>query len=323
MIGKRLRSLFNPEIYQGWGKKQGYFEGWYFKILNSGETCAIAIIPGVAMDAVGNRHSFIQVLDGKKRTALYHKFNYENFNPDPGRFIVSIGNNHFSEDSISLDLPGLKGKLYFSGNIPWPKTWYSPGIMGPYSFVPFMECYHGIVSMDHSINGQVEYEGKEIDFSGGKGYIEKDWGTSFPDAYIWMQSNHFSEENISMKLSVAIIPWLRGFFTGFIAGVWLKDRLIQFTTYNNSKLNKVRAGSKNVEIEIENKKYRLIISADRPPATSLASPIGGLMDGRIEESMSSVVDLNLIDRQTGNSVFSGKGRNTAVEVAGKIEKILI
>jgi tocopherol cyclase len=323
LVGKRLRSLFNPEIYQGWGKKKGYFEGWYFKILNLKETSAFAIIPGIAMDTEGNRHSFIQVLDGKKRTAQYHKFTFESFNPDPARFIVSIENNHFSEDSISLDLPGLKGKLFFSDNIPWPKTWFSPGIMGPYSFVPFMECYHGIVSMNHSINGQVEHNGIQIDFNGGRGYTEKDWGTSFPEAYIWIQSNHFSEDNISVKLSVARIPWLRGSFTGFIAGVWLRDRLIQFTTYNSSGLKKVRAGSESVEIEIENKNYRLLISAGRTSATSLASPIGGFMDGRIEESMSSVVDLTLIDRQTGISVFSDKGRNSAVEVAGKIEKILI
>jgi tocopherol cyclase len=323
MLGKRLRSLFNPEIYQGWGKKQRYFEGWYFKILNSKETSAFAIIPGVAMDAGGNRHSFIQVLDGKKRTAQYHKFSFESFNPDPSRFIVSIDNNHFSEDSLSLDLPGLKGKLYFSGNVTWPKRWFSPGIMGPYSFVPFMECYHGIVSMSHSISGQIEHDGLQIDFNGGKGYTEKDWGTSFPEAYIWIQSNHFSEEKISVKLSVARIPWLRGSFTGFIAGVWFRDKLLQFTTYNSSELKKVRAGSDSVEIELENKNYRLLVSADRAPATSLASPIGGFMDGRIEESMSSVVHITLTDRLTGTPVFSDKGRNSAVEVAGKIEKILI
>ncbi|WP_243392439.1 MULTISPECIES: tocopherol cyclase family protein [unclassified Mesotoga] len=30
-----------------------------------------------------------------------------------------------------------------------------------------------------------------IDLTGGKGYIEKDWGRSLPDAWIWMQSNNF------------------------------------------------------------------------------------------------------------------------------------
>ncbi|MEZ4893124.1 MAG: tocopherol cyclase family protein [Saprospiraceae bacterium] len=33
--------------------------------------------------------------------------------------------------------------------------------------------------------------GEELDFTGGKGYMEKDWGRSFPSAYFWMQTNHF------------------------------------------------------------------------------------------------------------------------------------
>lgn len=33
----------------------------------------------------------------------------------------------------------------------WPVTLANPGVMGPYSFVPFMECNHGILSMDHAL----------------------------------------------------------------------------------------------------------------------------------------------------------------------------
>ena len=43
-----------------------------------------------------------------------------------------------------------------------------------------MECYHGIVSMDHTVNGLIEINNEKIDFSEGRGYIEKDWGRSFP-----------------------------------------------------------------------------------------------------------------------------------------------
>lgn len=46
--------------------------------------------------------------------------------------------------------------------------------MGPFSFVPFMEYYHGILSMDHNIEGSLEHNGKIISFDQGKGYMEKD-----------------------------------------------------------------------------------------------------------------------------------------------------
>lgn len=322
MLIKRIRSLFNPENFQGWGKRHSYFEGWYFKVLSQNEAHAFAIIPGVAMDDSGSRHSFIQVLDGRKKTAEYYKFDYESFSASGDRFLVSVGNNHFSGDSLSLDLKCLKGKLFFTGNISWPKPWYSPGIMGPYSFVPFMECYHGIVSMDHSISGTLVCNGETVEFNGGRGYIEKDWGSSFPEGYIWFQSNHFDVPGISIKTSVAKIPWLRSSFVGFISGIWLNNKLISFTTYNGSVLKLVRANTDKIEVVIENRRYRIEIAVERDSATALASPLKGHMEGRIEESMSSDIEVHLTDRRSAQTIFSGRGRNVALEAAGRVDEIL-
>jgi len=323
MVLTKINAFFNPERFQGWGKKKKYFEGWYFKVVNPDETKAFAFIPGIAMDEAGNKNAFIQVLDGKKKTAAYHRFDASSFNPAAGKFKIEIEGNIFSEKICSLNLAGIKGELNFSGNIPWPKPFYSPGIMGPYAFVPFMECYHGIVSMDHSIKGKLEIDGEIINFDNGRGYIEKDWGRSFPSAYFWLQTNHFSEPGISLKASVAKIPWIRNSFVGFIAGIWLQDRLFRFTTYNNSILRKSFADKEKVEIVIENKKYKLEILAHRSHATALASPILGLMDGRIEESMTAKTEFQLFDKKSKQIIFRDVGRNTALEVAGKIEEIMM
>ncbi len=323
MISKKIRSIFNPNRFQGWTQKRKYFEGWYFKVVNKAENKAFAFIPGIALDNQGKSHAFIQVLDGKKQTAQYHKFSSELFVANAKIFKVSIDDNHFSQNNLQLNLPGLKGNLEFSGTVPWPNHWYSPGIMGPYTFVPFMECYHGIVSMDHSINGQLEVDGEILDFENGRGYTEKDWGQSFPSAYIWLQSNHFSQPGFSIKVSVAKIPFLGNWFVGFIAGIWLGDRLIRFTTYNQSVLRKSVIDTEKVELVMENKNYRLEILVKRELATALASPILGIMDGRIEESMNARIEVNLTDRKTGKSIFCDVGRNAGLEVAGKIEEIII
>ena len=323
MIRQKIRSVFHPEQFQGWTQKQTYFEGWYFKVVNEDETKAFAIIPGIAMDDQGNRHAFIQVLDGKKRTARYHRFDANSFVPATDRFDLKIGNNRFSEQILQIDLPEIKGELEFSGNVRWPNHWYSPGIMGPYTFLPWMECYHGIVSMDHSVNGSFEADGQILNFDQGRGYIEKDWGRSFPSAYLWLQSNHFSQSGISLKTSIAKIPYMGSSFVGFIAGFLLDDELIQFTTYNRSVLRKSVIDAEKVELVMQNKNFILEIFVQREASTVLASPILGLMDGRIEESMNARVELNLIDRKSQNSVFSDIGRNGGLEVAGKIEEIRI
>lgn len=320
---KKIKAFFHPERFQGWGKKRNYFEGWYFKIVSGDERTALALIPGIAMDKKGNKQAFIQVLDGVNKTAVYHRFDANLFKPAEGRFNLEIGANSFSENHLHLNLPGLQGRLLFENNVPWPKKIYSPGIMGPYAFAPFMECYHGIVSMDHTITGELFIENKFVVFENGRGYIEKDWGHSFPSAYFWMQSNHFTKPGISLKCSVAKIPWITKSFTGFIGGLWLHDKLFRFTTYNGTKLRQSFADEKKVVLVLENNQYLLEILAHRDKSTCLASPIGGLMDGRIEESMTATIEVLLTDKKNRIVILNDKGRNAGLEVAGKIQDIMV
>jgi tocopherol cyclase len=320
---KKIKAFFNPEQFQGWGKTRNYFEGWYYKIVNPDGSGIFAIIPGIAMDGNGNRHAFVQVLDGSNHTSGYHRFEPEAFIATPGKLEIMIGENYFSDSMFKINLPQIRGEVVFSNTVKWPKSWYSPGIMGPFSFVPFMECYHGIVSMDHTLNGSIETAQGRIDFSGGRGYIEKDWGRSFPNAYVWMQSNHFSIPGISFKASVARIPWIGSSFTGFIAGLWLNNQLIRFTTYNRSKLNRLSINFNQVIIVLENRQFLLEITAQRNKVAALASPIKGFMDGRIEESMSSVINIRLTDKKNSGIIFEDNGYYSCLEVAGDIEQIIV
>ena len=72
-----------------------------------------------------------------------------------------------------------------------------------------------------------------------------------------------------------------------------------------------------------NKNYRLEILAHREAVTQLASPISGLMTGRIEESMTSNIEVLLSERKSKTLLLHEIGRNAGLEVAGKIEEIMI
>ena len=74
---------------------------------------------------------------------------------------------------------------------------------------------------------------------------------------------------------------------------------------------------------MENQTYKLDILAHRDHATELASPIFGAMDGRIEESMTSTIEVTLYNKKTKEIAFVGKGKNAGLEVAGKFEEIII
>ena len=182
-----LYTLFHPPLFQGRDEKKNYFEGWYFKMAKQDEV--IALIPGIAMGK--DRHSFIQVISSKEGRSWYVRFPYEAFKAEKKEFSVTIGNNHFSIDGIRVDLEfedlRLKAEVQNHKPTPFPVTVASPGIMGWFAYIPFMECFHGVVSTHHSLQGSVELNGRATDYTGGTGYIEKDWGASFPSAWIWMQ----------------------------------------------------------------------------------------------------------------------------------------
>jgi tocopherol cyclase len=322
MFRERIHSLWNPECYHGWGKNKKFFEGWYYKIVSENQEHKLAIIPGIAMDKKGNKQAFIQVLDGKNLEASYHKFLADDFKPTPRKHNLSVKKNRFTENSIEIDLPDLKGKLKFKQRNPWSSSILSPNIMGPFSFVPFMECYHGILSMDHEIEGTLEYKNKKISFDNGRGYTEKDWGHSFPEGYVWMQSNHFSKPGVSIKASIAKIPWLGSSFIGHIAGVLIDGKLIEFTTYNGTKLKKCSISSKEVYLEMENQKHSLYILAKREEATSLAAPIAGFMDARIEESMNAQIEVKLTNKKTNIVLLEDTGFSAGLEVAGNFKVLL-
>jgi hypothetical protein len=322
---KRLRATWYPDEFHGWGRERRYFEGWYFKVVSPDERHALAFIPGISMGENGERHSFVQVMDGKACWAQYHRFSADDFQPASRRFEVFVGNNHFSKEKISLDLPGISGEIRFQNPTPWPKMLGAPGIMGWYSFVPFMECFHGIVSLNHSLEGELVLNNStpqqlNINFAGGKGYIEKDWGRSFPRAYVWMQTNHFgTHDRASLMASVAHIPWLGSYFIGFISGFWLDGRLFKFATYTGAR-KFLKINDEQVELILKNPKTELRILAKQAPGTALRSPISGEMTGKIQESLQAEIQVELLEN--GRHIFEGTGRNAGLEVAGEVEILL-
>ena len=50
-----------------------------------------------------------------------------------------------------------------------PFTPLKSDIMGPFRFLPGMECSHGVISMGHTLEGTLTLNGAVLDFAGGTG----------------------------------------------------------------------------------------------------------------------------------------------------------
>jgi tocopherol cyclase len=322
------RNIFHPQAYHG--GRPPYFEGWYFKCVDAASANKLAIIPGVYLGRDKSQsHAFIQIIRSGQPQSPYLTYPLSDFRAEAHRFNIRIGQNSFAADHIGLnhhdDQIQIEGELHFSGTVNWPIRFLSPGIMGPYAWAPFMQTYHGIVSLDHGIQGQLRLNGETLDFNRGRGYTEKDWGRSFPSAWIWMQSNHFGTPGICLTASVAIIPWLWGTsFPGFIVGFLHGGRLYRFATYTGARIDRLELDGSTIVWHLSDRKFRLEIAANRPPGMSLQAPTPTAMDRRITEAMDAEIAVRLLTRANGkeNLLFEGTGRHGGLEVMGDLEKLL-
>ncbi len=313
-----FREIKNPILFQGSLRKKNYFEGWYYKMVNSDGSCSVALIPGISLTKQ-HSHAFIQVFvtyanDDLKTT--YVEFNITNFRANDYPFELCIQQNIFTEHGIEVLIDNhdlyIQGKMNFLGNTEIQTSLLSPSIMGFFSFFTFMECYHGVVSMSNILEGKLNIDGKDINFSGGKGYIEKDWGKSFPSEYVWMQSNHFKNSGTSFMFSEAIIPFKAFKFNGLIVNLIINGQEYRFATYNGSKVTVKDINSKHVCYEIQKGKLKLIVEAINEKTTSLSSPLNGAMIQSIKEGLSGIVKLELY--KNNNLIYQDTGTHAGLEI---------
>lgn len=314
-------SLFKPWAFQGSLNRKNYFEGWYFKHVSSNMENVWSFIPGLALSNEG-RQAFIQVLNGRTGESHVYEYDVEEFSASSRELNVNIGQSQFTTKGISLDLKNkdrkISGNLSYASVEQYPSSLLNPGIMGWYSFVPFMECKHGIVSMQHILTGGLYIDDNFIDFDNGKGYIEKDWGSSFPESWVWLHCNTFNTSQSSFTFSVAKIPWLGSYFIGFISFLKLEDRFINFSTWSKARIEKLEYVENRLNIRIVNKNYRLEIEALNNQAGPLKAPKLGSMQRIIKETVDASITLRLTDH-SGNIIFEDKGIRAGMEL---IEKIL-
>jgi tocopherol cyclase len=321
MVLPTLRKIWHPELFQGSKYRRKYFEGWYFKLVDAAEETILAVVPGIALGVSHeDSHAFVQVFNGKTGDYTYFTFSVNDFLPASRRFEVRIAENYFSASELRLELQQpsrrIRGELQFKNVIPYPKRLLSPGFMGWASFVPFMQCKHGIVSMNHTLEGALEIDGERITFDGGKGYIEKDWGHSFPSAYIWMHSNHFTHEAVSFTLVLARLSWLGLRITGFGAALWYNDRVYTLATYMGARITRLEYNANQVRLTIEDKRFELVIEAIQGSAWPLKSPVRGSMAGTVTESLTSTLHLTAYEKTKGGKqlLLEDTGRNAGLEI---------
>lgn len=322
------RKVLNPHWFQGSRETDNYFEGWYFKNVSADGQNTWSFIPGVSL-VNEDAHAFIQVINGQTGDTYYFRYPADSFSFSSDGFEICVGQSYFSDKMFVLDMDdgknSFKGVITFEDVKKYPVWYKRPGIMGWYRYVPSMECYHGVVSLDHALQGQIVHNNQTISFDQGRGYIEKDWGSSMPKAWVWMQSNHFGHEGTSFMMSLARIPWIGSTFTGFLGFFLHEGSIISFATYTGAEVKDFQYTDKDARLTIRGSKYTIEVHAvkslDNKRKTStggLKAPVLGNMERMIHENIDAEIHLHIKDKK-GETVFKGTGKHSGFEMVGYME----
>ena len=179
----KLFLIKNPDLFQGekyLNTNKNYFEGWYFK--NTNKSSSIAFIPGVNITK-NEKKAFIQVITDKMSCFINYDINDFKYSLTP--FSIQIGENFFSKEKVCININDcfqnvvIHGELIYFDNKNIKTNILNPNIMGPFSYIPFMECNHAILSMQNSIKGIININNKNINFENGTRLYRKRLGNFF------------------------------------------------------------------------------------------------------------------------------------------------
>lgn len=324
-----FKSIKNPDIYHGSNKKHNFFEGWYFKIVHPYRNITYCFIPGIFLSNKKEySHSFVQVLNGHENNFKYLTYRTSDFKASSSKFDVRVGNNHFSLNRIEINIneqgEKIHGNLELSNIIKWPDTLINPGSMGFYNYLSFMQCYSHVCAIDGCIKGSLNVNGENIDFTGGKVYIEKNWGKAFPYSYIWIQGNSFNSSSGAVTASIGHVPMPFTSFTGFLIGININNKFYKFTTINKSRLF-TKFEEESIILEARNKYYLLKLRGlyKEKNFMNLLAPREDKMVPIASETLQGRLEVILHDKNTNRIIFNDSCYEAGIEFSGNYNELII
>ena len=366
--------LFHPERghydskYFKESKSNHLFEGWYYKIAN--KEYQFAIIPG-AYHSINDNGNYAFIMFVTTKYSFEYRYSLDEYIINKGninydqQFYINIGPNKFSKNSISLLLESkyiysiqpskyennkietIKMELIFKDqDNGFPLSLFQLGAMGYYGWIPILECYHAILSMNFLVYGQIYIGNNNLIYDNNKynkdktmhGYLEKDYGTNFPKTWIWIQASHFiKDENVSLTLALARLPIIGdSVYTkpGFLGGFYINNQLYRLATFTWSKVKMLDIIDddhfRQIKIEITNfmESVRLHVIATIPNAYNidykdamklyphlLVPQSDGYMKPTLLEWINATVWIRFVDNNK-NIVFESESSPATVECHG-------
>lgn len=303
-----LKRIFDPNRFHGARKKKNFFESWYIKITDKENKYSYVFIIGIIKGKIKEEgNTFIHVLDGYNKKTYYLKYPKESFQVlnNPLRIIIdknffSLSEIKFSNNDSTLQ---IVGSLKFIDTIDLSNRRLNSG-------------WH-VCIFNGEIIGKLWINSIEMDFTGGKVYIDKTWGKRFLENYIIVQANNFLKSNVALTLLIGnkSLWWFncKTLIVGFLYG----SNIYKFTTFNKSNV-KMKFTSNELILTLIHEENQLIVKTIYNPNDFLNLDV---VKGNLKVSITSNTSVELIDLYRKRLLFQGVSPLSRWEYKGNIKKV--
>lgn len=280
---------YKPSDLRGHFGRSRYFEGWFQKVYSREYGVSFILIYGYATRNTEERFGFIQIVSPDSE-ALMLCFPEAELSCDRARHIMWMGSNTLSTDRIEVHSEDILIRMNLTGNHPVQSYKNS---MGYTYFVPGLPCYHSVVNTSHLVSGVVQHRGKEYALDDEMGYLEKNWGSSFPDRYFWLHALDPGDSEVGILFSQAEIRWLGRRFVRHVGHVRFDGKLIDFRDLANVRIEIFSPAPDMLMIRMNSKTLKVEIAISQGKRVLFKGPRNGQLSRDIPHHTDAIMHLTL------------------------------
>ena len=304
-----------------------WYEWWYYKVVlpETGESFYSVygvVNPWDIHATLGGTRSYVGFGNFSDKILIDRKFDVSQFSASYDSTKIQVGDKNSATDQHfegELQDP-IFGLQRWSVNI--TKKW-SYNAMGWAMGIPrLMNISWYPAQADAVCSGRVESNGKIHDFTDAPCYQDRNWGSSFPDWWAWVVSNHFNEEKDAVLAVGGGLPEILGhkMYSGVSIGFKWKGREY---TFRPNDLNKVHTdiswGKWNVSGQ--NAEMRIEIEATAPNEKFMdlqfETPTGEIFHDY--ETLTGHLVVRIYDRLNGDQLTTLTSDFAGIEYGSKNE----
>jgi hypothetical protein len=167
--------------------------------------------------------------------------------------------------------------------------------MGYNYFLPNLPCYHAVLNAGHRVSGEIKQKNERFIIENELGYLEKNWGTSFPEKYYWLHAVDPNDPQVSLLFSRAEIQWIGKKFIRHVGHVRFDKKQVDLRSLKNFTVSIQNSSKDKHEIQMTSKTLQLDISIIQRSKVQLKGPINGKLSRNIIHFPDSIIQIRLTE----------------------------